>query len=156
MMIKDSHNQPLLGENQAGVQASHTAFAVKQHEAFLKGAVSKQELREHFRLAGGKQEHILLLAFFWEGAEEVYAAKGAGLTKSRLDASVQQCNGKALREAGNPGGTPVGEGLCAVDQMGTPPCLRPSGDRYLEMMLLSPLADLPVVAIPPQNICFFL
>lgn len=82
-------------------------------------------------MAGGKQEHILLLAFFWEGAEEGCAAKGAGLTKSRLDASVQQRNGKALREAGNPGGTPVGEGLCAVgDQMGTPPCPRPSGDRY--------------------------
>lgn len=42
--------------------------------------------------------------------EEVNAAKGSGLTESRLDASVQQRNGKALGEAGDPGSTPVGEG----------------------------------------------
>lgn len=34
-------------------------------------------------------------------------AKRAGLTKLRLDASLQQHNGKALREAGNPGSAPL-------------------------------------------------
>jgi len=130
-MTKGSCNQPVLGGNQVGGPASQPALADKQRSALPRRAVSEQELREHFRLAGGKQERIFLLAFFWEGAEGRYPAKGAGLTKLRLDASVHRRNGKALGEAGNPGGTPLGESLCAVgDQMRTPPCLRPRGNRY--------------------------
>lgn len=131
------------------------SLADRQHEAFSKGAVSKQQLREHFGLAGGKQERILLSACSWEGAEGGHAAKGAGLTKPRLDASAHRRHGKALREGGNSGGTPPRENRCAAgDQTGTPPCPRPCGDRYQETMLLGPSVCLLGITMPPEQLLF--